>query len=207
MSHPRLVIIVRHGQSEHHVRGLTGGWTDTPLTDTGHEQAHRVATRLKGELGDRAITLYTSDLLRAGETARHIADAFGVEPVADERIREHNNGEAANLTWDEAKARFPEAFAQPPHSLWSGEPQLVPGAETGAQFYERCASFLDSLPADGPIPLLVTHGGTIMCLVARWLLIEPQGIAPIGFSAHTTGITVLTGRPYRQLERLNDASH
>ncbi len=208
MSHPRLVILVRHGQSEHHVRGLTGGWTDTPLTAIGHEQARRVATRLKDELGDRPITLYTSDLLRAGETARHIAPAFGVEPVVDERIREHNNGEMANLTWEDARTRYPAAFDETA-SLWS--PGLlvhpVPGAETGAEFYERCASFLDSLAADGPIPVVVTHGGTIMCLVARWLLIEPGGIAPISFSAYTTSITVLEGHPYRGIERLNDVAH
>jgi probable phosphoglycerate mutase len=104
MGIPPLVILVRHGQSEHHVRGLTGGWTDTPLTEIGHEQAVRVAARLKEELGQTPITLYTSDLLRAGETARHIARAFGVEPVADPRIREHNNGEGAGLTIDEARS-------------------------------------------------------------------------------------------------------
>ncbi len=26
------LILLRHGESEHLVRGLTGGWTDTPLT-------------------------------------------------------------------------------------------------------------------------------------------------------------------------------
>jgi probable phosphoglycerate mutase len=201
-------VIVRHGQSEHHVRRLTGGWTHTPLTEVGHEQARRVATRLKEELGSREITLYTSDLLRAGETARHIAGAFGIEPVVDERIREHNNGDAANLTIEEARIRYPAWFGEGGTSIWAfGAPAPAPGAETGAEFYERCASFLDSLPAEGPIPVIVTHGGTIMCLVARWLLIEPHAIAPIGFAAHTTSITVLTGQPFREVERLNDVSH
>ncbi|MEX0784204.1 MAG: histidine phosphatase family protein [Dehalococcoidia bacterium] len=204
MSHPRLVVIVRHGQSEHHVRKLTGGWTDTSLTALGHEQARRVATRLKDELGDREITLYTSDLLRAGETARHIAGVFGVEPVIDDRLREHNNGEAANLTWEDAHARFPDALSA---SIWSHDNPPWPGAETGREFYARSASFLDSLRTEGPIPVVVTHGGTIMCLVARWLLIEPSAIAPIGFSAYTTAITVLTGDPFREVERLNDVAH
>ena len=208
MTHPRLVIIVRHGQSEHHIRKLTGGWTDTSLTEIGHEQARRVAARLKEELGDREITLYTSDLLRAGETARHVAAAFGVDPVIDERIREHNNGEAANLTIEEARVKYPAWFGAEGTSIWAfGAPAPAPGAETGAEFYVRCASFLDSLPDDGPIPVIVTHGGTIMCLVARWLLIEPAAIASIGFSAHTTSITVLKGRPWRELERLNDVAH
>ena len=34
---PRSLILVRHGESQHHVLGLSGGWTDTPLTDGGRE--------------------------------------------------------------------------------------------------------------------------------------------------------------------------
>lgn len=207
MAHPRLIVIVRHGQSEHHVRKLTGGWTDTPLTEIGREQARRVAARLKAEMGNREITLYTSDLVRAGETAQHIAEAFGVQPVVDDRLREHNNGEAANLTIEEARSRYPAWFVEGA-SLWTGDSEPpAPGAETGAEFYRRCASFLDSLPPAGPVPVIVTHGGSILCLVARWLLIEPHDIAPIGFAASTTSITVLTGHPFREVERLNDASH
>jgi probable phosphoglycerate mutase len=93
---PRLAILVRHAQSEHHVLGLTGGWTDTPLTALGHEQSRLVAARLTDELGVTPVRLYSSDLVRAHETARHIGEAFGVEAVLDERLREHNNGECAN---------------------------------------------------------------------------------------------------------------
>lgn len=99
---PPLVILVRHAESEHHVRGLTGGWTDTPLTALGHEQARRLASRLHHELGDRPIRVLTSDLRRARETADHVSAALGIEPVLDRRLREYNNGAAANLTLDEA---------------------------------------------------------------------------------------------------------
>lgn len=209
MSSSRAIIIVRHGQSEHHVRRLTGGWTDTSLTELGHEQAHRVAARLRAELGEREIVLYTSDLLRAGETARHIADAFGVEPVVDERIREHNNGEAADLTIDEARVRYPAWFRKG-ISLWTeGAPPGAPGAETGEEFFARAGSFLDSLTVDGPTPVVVTHGGTIMCLVGSWLGLESRQLAPVFFAAYTTSITTLVHNEngHREIERLNDVSH
>ena len=32
------MVFVRHGESQHHVNGLTGGWTDTPLTPVGKQQ-------------------------------------------------------------------------------------------------------------------------------------------------------------------------
>jgi probable phosphoglycerate mutase len=90
---PQAVILVRHGQSEHHVRGLTGGWTDTPLTALGHEQARLLAARLRAELPEQDVSVVTSDLARASQTATHIADAFGITHALDARLREHNNGE------------------------------------------------------------------------------------------------------------------
>jgi probable phosphoglycerate mutase len=202
---PRLVIVARHAQSEHHVRGLTGGWTDTPLTDLGHEQARRLAARLNRELGGGPIRLFSSDLQRAMQTAEPIAQAFGAEITSDARLREHNNGAAANLTIQEASCRFPDT--------WNVQLGIddVPfeGAETGRQFYARSGAFIDDLPADGPIPVVVTHGGTVICLVGRWLHLTAESLEPILLSSHPTAITVLRGdaRGVRVLERLNDAAH
>ena len=41
---------MRHGQSEHHISDLTGGWTDDCLTELGRLQAARVASRLEREI-------------------------------------------------------------------------------------------------------------------------------------------------------------
>ena len=85
----------------------------------------------------------------------------------------------------------------------------VPGAETGTEFFARCAAFLDSLTGDGPTAVVVTHGGTIMCLVGHWLGMESHQLAPIQFAAYTTSITTLTvtSRGFHELERLNDVAH
>ena len=84
-----------------------------------------------------------------------------------------------------------------------------PGAETGREFYERAGSFIDTLSADGPLPVVVSHGGTIICMVARWLRLTPEALEPIGFSTHTASITVLQSDAHgdRIVERLNDVAH
>jgi len=203
MSRPPVVILVRHGESQHHVLGLTGGWTDTPLTQLGEKQARLVAARLRRELGDAPVRVVTSDLVRAAQTAEAIAAAFGVTAELDDRLREHNNGEAANLTHDEARARWPE---------WYGEPLpldtvIYPGSETARAFFERCAGFIDDLVYDGRTPIVVTHGGTLNCLIARWLGFPVEVLEPIGFEFHTASITVVRDAPYPRLERLNDTGH
>jgi probable phosphoglycerate mutase len=196
---------VRHGESEHHIRRLTGGWTDTSLTALGHEQAALVAARLRDELAPHEIRLFTSDLVRAVETAEHIATAFGVTPKPDQRLREHNNGEAVGLTMDEAAARWPGVWDSP----WLIDHRPFPGSETGREFYERAGALIDELDMYGPAPVIVSHGGTIICLIARWLRLSPEALEPIGFAVHATAICVLQTDRHgdRILERLNDVSH
>lgn len=214
MPAPPVVILVRHAQSQHHVMGLTGGWTDTPLTDLGHEQARLVAARLGDELGQMPVRLITSDLKRAAQTAAAIGTALGVQVEADARLREHNNGESANLTHEQALARWPD---------WYGKPlpldeAIYPGSETARELYTRARGFIDALEDDGRTPIVVSHGGTLICLVGAWLGLTPEMLHPIGFEFHTTSITVLrefrieapfgaTGPTGRTIERLNDASH
>jgi len=204
MPAPELIIVTRHAQSEHHARRMTGGWTDMPLTPLGHEQSKRLAARLKIELDDTPIAIYTSDFQRAAQTAAHIATAFCAAPVADARLREYNNGAAANMTIEEARAEFPGA-----QGPWLLDDRPFPGCESGRELFERAATFLDDLQDDGRVPVVVSHGGTIECMIAHWLMLAPEAVVPISLGAHTTGVTTLTrglwGRP--MVERMNDVAH
>ena len=200
----RSVILVRHAESEHHIKKLSGGWTDTPITERGHQQAHLVAERLRNELGEVPVRLFTSDLLRTRETARHIGDAFEVEPIPDERLREFNNGEAAGLTQAEVARRWPRG--EGPMAI---DERPWPGCETWREFYQRAGAFLDTLDFEGPVPVVVTHGGTLYVLVARWLGLPPELMKVVNFHAQVTSISVLK-RPdhrLREIERLNDIAH
>ncbi|HEY8171959.1 MAG TPA: histidine phosphatase family protein, partial [Dehalococcoidia bacterium] len=120
-------------------------------------------------------------------------------------LREHNNGEAANMSFVEAQERFPDVFDQP----WLIDDRPFPGSESGREFYARVGAFFDDLSADGRVHIAVSHGAAIVCLIARWLMLTPESLEPIGFSAHTTGITCLTrdrfGGPV--IERMNDVAH
>jgi probable phosphoglycerate mutase len=204
MTAPRLIVLARHGQSEHHVRRMTGGWTDTPLTALGHEQSRRLAARLRSELGETPVAVYTSDLQRAAQTAAHVAAAFGVTAIVDARLREHNNGAAANMTIEEARAAFPGA-----QSPWLIDDHPYPECESGRELFERAAGFLDDLEDDGRVPVVLSHGGTIEVMVARWLMLTPETWEPINLGMHTTGVTTLSRGMWGRamVERMNDTAH
>ena len=99
--HP--IIIVRHGQAEHNVSDLTGGWTDSGLTPLGARQAAAVAERLVYELRGTDVRLLSSDLKRARQTAEAIAETLGVEAAYSTDLREFNNGVAANKRREEVQ--------------------------------------------------------------------------------------------------------
>ncbi|MEW9034044.1 MAG: histidine phosphatase family protein, partial [Planifilum fimeticola] len=106
------LIIIRHGQSEHHVKGITGGWTDLPLTTFGRQQAIATGYRLKETLVGREYRFYSSDLKRALETAQIIGNIIGKEPQVEWELRELNNGIAKNFTLAEART-IENPFSEP----------------------------------------------------------------------------------------------
>jgi broad specificity phosphatase PhoE len=109
------------------------------------------------------------------------------------------------MTMTEARARWPDARDLRMHT------QMLPGAETGAEFYARARSFLDELEAGSALPILVTHGGTIRMLTAAWLRMSDDALDYAHFASHPTGITVLLswgeGGRERMVERANDLGH
>lgn len=88
------VLLVTHTEAQHHVDGLVGGWFDSELTPRGHKQVVCVAAAVAERIGTSAVRLYSSDLRRAHQTARHIADRLGVNVTTDDRLRERSFGEA-----------------------------------------------------------------------------------------------------------------
>ena len=197
------IILIRHAQSLHHVTDLTGGWTDTGLTELGRQQAAALAERLKDELGGRSVRCVCSALKRAAETADWIARATGFEPRFDPGLKEYNNGLAAGKTRQEADRMM--APRTEPRVDWRPYPQ----AETWREFYGRVAHAMERLTRDpGPL-LVVTHGGTIGIVVAWWLGLEAERLDRVSFPVAPASLSVLRVNRWGEhtLERLNDTAH
>lgn len=196
----RELIIVRHGQAEHMVKGLTGGWTDTPLTDLGRRQAALTGPALAALIGDRPFAFYASDLARAAETASIIAFGLNAKPTSAPELRELNNGEAAGLTEQEA-ARIANPMTEP---LLDWRPYA--GAENWREMSERVVAFLESLRGD--LTLLVLHGGSANAAITWWLGLG-IGEKMISFELDPCSISRFAVNKWgeRTVLKLNDTAH
>ncbi|MFF2089474.1 histidine phosphatase family protein [Paenibacillus sp. NPDC058174] len=198
------LILIRHGEAEHLLSGVVGGWTDTKLTELGRAQAKCTGQKLAEWLSDAAVRLYCSDLSRAKETAQIIGRALGSEPVPGEDLRELNNGIAANLTAGEAdKVRNP---ITEPVIDWVPYPE----AESWRMMYARLSAFMDKFKNDtsDDVILLVSHSNAMISLIHYWLEFPPD-MFKVSFDIEPCSITRLRINKWgeRTIAKLNDTSH
>lgn len=88
------IITIQHTQSQHHLNGMVGSWTDWELSDLGKIQADNIGRKLSIELIGENYTIFSSDLIRAKQTADVVGKHLGVEPIYTELLRERNLGKA-----------------------------------------------------------------------------------------------------------------
>ncbi|GAA3531839.1 histidine phosphatase family protein [Aeromicrobium flavum] len=161
----RRVIFWRHGRTEWNLAGRVQGQTDIPLDEVGRQQAVDAAARLASLAPSRIVS---SDLSRAADTARALAERTGLEVETDPRLRELAFGAREGLTWRESWERFPAQM-----QAWAdGDETQIEGAETHAQAGARLAGalhdYLDELPL-GETLVVVAHGAVLRTGILAFL--------------------------------------
>lgn len=151
------ICLVRHGETDWNAARRIQGSMDIDLNDGGRWQAACAARSL---VGAGVSALYSSDLARAWNTALAIGRALGLAPLPAPQLRERNYGFFEGLTYEEAEARHPEAYAR--HRARDPEFDYVSG-ETLRQMYRRVADKLEALAAAhrGETIAVVVHGGVL----------------------------------------------
>lgn len=159
-------LIMRHGQSAADVAvpKVFEGRLDTPLTETGVDQACRAAEWLAAKCPPQRII--SSPLLRAMKTADIVAQRIGLHVEYTPELMERNNGVMAGLTKQVAEAKgFLPSGGYLPH-------ETVCGGETLIEFRaraERFWSILLSQEKTGRRILVVSHGQMIAMLFRCFL--------------------------------------
>ncbi len=163
-----MILLARHGETDDNVPPQrVQGWIDSPLTDSGREQARELALAVK-ERGIAAV--YSSHLARARETAEIVARELGLDVEVDERLAESRRGRWEGRLLEEIEREEPELW-----TAWrrGGAQFRFPGGESLAEHADRVAAALAHVRRGALPALCVCHGGTIRCAFA---LANPRGL-------------------------------
>lgn len=149
--------LIRHGIDDDSVRG---GWSDSPLLPEGIRQIDILAESLRADQKLNISFIYTSDLLRARQTADILSHTLNLPVVCLPEFREVNNGILAGMKNDQASKLFPGLYWN--QLEWD---EAYPDGESPAVFYERISVAWQKLKTqirrlDSNV-VLVTHGGVI----------------------------------------------
>ena len=201
------LILIRHGETPWNRIARIQGHTDIPLSPLGLSQAERVAEALADE---PLAAIYSSDLIRARQTAEALARVQGLPVRFDAGLRERAFGRFEGLTWEEISKGYPEDAMR-----WRRrEPDFaVGGGESLNRFSARCldAARRAAIAHPGQAIALVAHGGVLDCLyraATRAALEAPRswqlGNATINrLLATTDGFTLIGWNDDRHLAGLS----
>ena len=195
------ILLVRHGRaSAESAYDVDLVYPDPVLSDLGVSQAEKLGQRL---LAHRIEAIYSSDLKRAVETAKIVAQYTNTDIIIKPQFREINMGAIFTQGWE----AFPDFYEQ-----WRRhEADLpYPRGEAGIDVVTRAWPVLDEIMQQyNHDVVIVTHGGVIMSLLSACLGMELEKrfrfVPPANCSVSVLFCDRTDG--YIRVEKVNDTAH
>lgn len=187
---PTTFYIVRHGQSEGNVVGdIFGG--DPVLTEKGLEQAETLSKLLSETSIDQ---IFSSNLIRAKQTAEIIALEKNLQAQEDERIRErffgNLEGQTAAYSSENHQGEIDNfrEISLADQLNWT----IIEGMESLNEILDRVLPFFNDLENSyqNQTILLVTHANVMLALLAHFSFIDNFRQLPYGSIQNTACIKV-----------------
>lgn len=196
------IYLIRHGQTDWNVAGKIQGKTDIPLNETGRRQAACLA---KGMEHRPVAQIFSSDLIRARETARAIGESQHVEVETLSGLEEIGFGKWEGMTLEQIQVVFPEEYEK-----WCENPVTVapPGGESLSQIKERCRRVMEEIlkRAKGDFAI-VSHGAMLAYVVEYLMRNDPNDQEIIVGNASITTIQYEPEDGTAVLIQTNDQEH
>jgi 2,3-bisphosphoglycerate-dependent phosphoglycerate mutase len=175
----RLLVLLRHGQSDWNLKNLFTGWRDVDLTEKGVEEARAAGVKLKAQ-GLRFDVAFTSKLVRAQRTLDLVLDEMGqtsIPVLKDQALNERDYGDLAGLNKDDARAKWGAEQVL----LWRRSYDVAPpGGESLKDTAARVLPYYiqDVLPRvlRGENVIVVAHGNSLRALVMVLERLSPKDI-------------------------------
>ncbi len=175
----RLLVLVRHGQSEWNLKNLFTGWRDVDLTEKGVAEAREAGRKLKAQ-GLTFDVAYTSALKRAQRTLDLMLEEMGqtgLPVVKDLALNERDYGDLSGLNKDDARKKWGEEQVH----IWRRSYDIAPpGGESLKDTLARTLPYYvtEILPRvlRGERVLVAAHGNSLRALVMVLERLSPEQI-------------------------------
>ena len=176
------IILIRHGETEWNSQLRMQGHSNSALSAVGRGQIQALGEWMKNVSFEH---IYSSDSLRARQTAEAITQYSGDTLQFDQRIREKNLGVFEGLTSIEARERHPEIYRL---FKTGGANYVIDEGESTQQVLVRALEFIEEIRLRHPEQrvVMVTHGGVVRVLMKHTLGLSLD--APTSFLIKNTGI-------------------
>ena len=164
----RILVLVRHGQSEWNLKNLFTGWKDPDLSEKGLEEAISAGKKLKAA-GLKFDIAFTSALQRAQHTCQHILNEMGqpkLETIKNQALNERDYGDLSGLNKDDARKKWGEEQVH----IWRRSYDVPPpGGEslrdTGARVWPYYLHNIQPHVLRGETVLVAAHGNSLRALI------------------------------------------
>jgi 2,3-bisphosphoglycerate-dependent phosphoglycerate mutase len=187
----RLLVLVRHGQSEWNLKNLFTGWRDVDLTEKGVAEAREAGRKLKAH-GIKFDVAFTSSLKRAQRTLNLMLEELGqisISVFKDEALNERDYGDLVGLNKDEARKKWGEEQVH----IWRRSYDVAPpGGESLKDTLARTVPYYvtEILPRvlRGERVLVSAHGNSLRALVMVLDKHTPESITKLNLE---TGVPMI----------------
>src|SRR6201994_2074477 len=175
----RLLVLVRHGQSEWNLKNLFTGWKDPDLTEKGVAEAREAGPKLKAQ-GLSFDVAFTSVLTRAQHTLDLMLTEIGQTGLPITRnlaLNERDYGDLSGLNKDDARKKWGEEQVL----IWRRSYDVPPpGGESLKDTAARTLPYYEKhiLPhmEDGDTVLVAAHGNSLRSMVMAIEELTPDEI-------------------------------
>src|ERR1700719_2066942 len=175
----RILVLVRHGESEWNLKNLFTGWRDIDLTENGIEEARAAGRKLKAQ-GVRFDVGFTSALIRAQRSLDLVLEEMGqvgIPVFKDQALNERDYGDLSGLNKDDARKKWGEEQVH----VWRRSYDVAPpGGESLRDTAARVLPYYiqEILPRvlRGDNVIVVSHGNSLRALVMVLECLSPKEI-------------------------------
>lgn len=196
------IYLIRHGQKKENDKNHDA----LELTETGLIQADLLGKRMAKYNIER---IYSSQMIRAIQTAEQINKYIQTEIVIRPDLREIHMGACNHLGWKHLEDNYPDFIRE--YRLREKDLPYPPDGECGEDAWKRALPVLTEIAGTGLQNVaVVTHGGLIRAFISGFLGIHQARRFYLGLPLWNCGISIVRYNENDQsfyLQSFNDGAH